>query len=176
MVRKSILRQAEGCAGAAAAASMTSRVQRRGPSSRQQLAALGYGAPKKRGRPRLNANGGGNGRKGRKGKVKAKYRDPKTNETWSGRGRMASWLKSQAGRRREDREVSRLTVPICVKIVARAACAGPFFLCGKGMVGRRNDVNAQVVGEPRPSQRKASVVLPNRELPRLAFRAQAPVT
>src|SRR5262245_50306045 len=25
--------------------------------------------------------------------VKAKYRDPKTNETWSGRGRMASWLK-----------------------------------------------------------------------------------
>jgi DNA-binding protein H-NS len=27
--------------------------------------------------------------------VKAKYRDPKTNETWSGRGRMASWLKSK---------------------------------------------------------------------------------
>jgi len=25
--------------------------------------------------------------------VKAKYRDPKTNETWSGRGRMATWLK-----------------------------------------------------------------------------------
>lgn len=25
--------------------------------------------------------------------VKAKYRDPATNETWSGRGRMASWLK-----------------------------------------------------------------------------------
>ena len=25
--------------------------------------------------------------------VKAKYRDPKTNETWSGRGRMANWLK-----------------------------------------------------------------------------------
>ena len=38
---------------------------------------------------------GGNGRKGRRGKVKAKYRDPKTNETWSGRGRMASWLKSK---------------------------------------------------------------------------------
>ena len=34
-------------------------------------------------------------REGRKGKVKAKYRDPKTNETWSGRGRMASWLKSK---------------------------------------------------------------------------------
>jgi H-NS histone family len=25
--------------------------------------------------------------------VKAKYRDPETGETWSGRGRMASWLK-----------------------------------------------------------------------------------
>ena len=25
--------------------------------------------------------------------VKVKYRDPVTNETWSGRGRMASWLK-----------------------------------------------------------------------------------
>ena len=55
----------------------------------KQLAALGYGAPKKRGRPRVIANGSGNGatlRKGRKGKVKAKYRDPKTSETWSGRG------------------------------------------------------------------------------------------
>ena len=27
--------------------------------------------------------------------VKAKYRDPKTDETWSGRGRMANWLKSK---------------------------------------------------------------------------------
>lgn len=25
--------------------------------------------------------------------VKAMYRDPKTGETWSGRGRMATWLK-----------------------------------------------------------------------------------
>jgi DNA-binding protein H-NS len=25
--------------------------------------------------------------------VKPKYRDPRTNETWSGRGRMATWLK-----------------------------------------------------------------------------------
>ena len=68
----------------------------------KQLAALGYGAPKRRGSPPAKANGGGNGatlRKGRKGKgkgkVKAKYRDPKTSETWSGRGRMASWLKSK---------------------------------------------------------------------------------
>lgn len=63
-----------------------------------QLAALGYNAPKKRGRPRKTAAVGGNGaqrRKGRKIKVKAKYRDPKTSETWSGRGRMASWLKSK---------------------------------------------------------------------------------
>ena len=63
-----------------------------------QLAALGYGPTKRRGRPRVKANGSGNGaalRKGRKGKVKAKYRDPKTKETWSGRGRMASWLKSK---------------------------------------------------------------------------------
>ena len=64
----------------------------------KQLAALGYGVAKKRGRPRLNANGSGNGataKKGRKVKVKAKYRDPKTSETWSGRGRMASWLKAK---------------------------------------------------------------------------------
>ena len=63
-----------------------------------QLAALGYAVKKKRGRPRSGGNGGGNGatvRKGRRAKVKAKYRDPKTNETWSGRGRMASWLKSK---------------------------------------------------------------------------------
>jgi DNA-binding protein H-NS len=63
-----------------------------------QLAALGYAAPKKGGRPRATANGSGNGAtrmEARKGKVKAKYRDPKTNETWSGRGRMASWLKTK---------------------------------------------------------------------------------
>ena len=29
--------------------------------------------------------------------MKAKYRDSKTSETWSGRGRMASWLKSKEG-------------------------------------------------------------------------------
>jgi H-NS histone family len=31
----------------------------------------------------------------RKGKAKAQYRDPKNKETWSGRGRMARWLKSK---------------------------------------------------------------------------------
>jgi len=30
---------------------------------------------------------------GRGYEAKPKYRDPATNETWSGRGRMASWLK-----------------------------------------------------------------------------------
>src|SRR5262245_29945605 len=54
-----------------------------------QLAALGYSAGKRRGRPPASA------KSARRGKVKAKYRDPKTNETWSGRGRMASWLKSK---------------------------------------------------------------------------------
>jgi DNA-binding protein H-NS len=63
-----------------------------------QLEALGYAVPKKRGRPKASANGSSNGpapKKSRRAKVKAKYRDPKTNETWSGRGRMASWLKSK---------------------------------------------------------------------------------
>jgi DNA-binding protein H-NS len=27
--------------------------------------------------------------------VKPKYRDPVTGDTWSGRGRMASWLKAK---------------------------------------------------------------------------------
>ena len=59
-----------------------------------QLAVLGYTVPKKRGRPAGKANGGA-ARKARKRKVKAKYRDSKTGETWSGRGRMATWLKSK---------------------------------------------------------------------------------
>jgi hypothetical protein len=36
---------------------------------------------------------GNDERGGRIQEVKAKYRDPTTNETWSGRGRMANWLK-----------------------------------------------------------------------------------
>jgi DNA-binding protein H-NS len=63
-----------------------------------QLADLGYDAPKKRGRPRASGNGVRNSvtaGESRNGKVKAKYRDSKTGETWSGRGRMASWLKSK---------------------------------------------------------------------------------
>ena len=57
----------------------------------QQLSALDGEAPRKRGRP------AGKARlvKKRKGKVAAKYRDPKTGDTWSGRGRMASWLAAK---------------------------------------------------------------------------------
>jgi DNA-binding protein H-NS len=60
----------------------------------KELAALGYGAPKKRGRPKGVKNGPARSN-GKKRSVKAKYRDPKTKETWSGRGRMATWLKSK---------------------------------------------------------------------------------
>jgi DNA-binding protein H-NS len=48
-------------------------------------------------------------RKGRKSKLKGrkvapKYRDPKTKQTWSGRGAMAGWLKAEikAGKKRDD--------------------------------------------------------------------------
>lgn len=70
----------------------------------QQLAELGYDAPKKvaRAKPPQKANGLATEkpkrrtRKTRKAaSVKAKYRDAKTGETWSGRGRMASWLKAK---------------------------------------------------------------------------------
>jgi hypothetical protein len=41
-----------------------------------------------------DANTNGNGPTAGSGyKAKPKYRDPETNETWSGRGLMASWLK-----------------------------------------------------------------------------------
>jgi DNA-binding protein H-NS len=74
-----------------------SRIAKRAELERQ-LAALGFGTRKKRGRPRVTKNGHGNGAtpvKARATKIKVKYRDPKTKETWSGRGRMASWLKAK---------------------------------------------------------------------------------
>ena len=41
-----------------------------------------------------DSNTSGNGATAGSGyKAKVKYRDPETNETWSGRGLMASWLK-----------------------------------------------------------------------------------
>jgi DNA-binding protein H-NS len=60
----------------------------------KQLSALGYAAPKTRARSQRMQNGNGAVRShGKKRSVKVKYRDPKTNEKWSGRGRMANWLK-----------------------------------------------------------------------------------
>ena len=70
-----------------------SRSAKRGELEKQ-LAALGYGAPKRRGRPKGVSNSGARPN-AKKGSVKAKYRDSKTGETWSGRGRMSSWLKSK---------------------------------------------------------------------------------
>jgi DNA-binding protein H-NS len=62
----------------------------------QQLAELGYGRSKQQGRPKAPKKTNGAPRKnGSNGSVKAKYRNRKTGETWSGRGRMASWLKSR---------------------------------------------------------------------------------
>jgi DNA-binding protein H-NS len=56
--------------------------------------SLGYSIAKRRGRPK-GARNSGAPTNGKKRPAKAKYRDPKTNETWSGRGRMASWLKGK---------------------------------------------------------------------------------
>jgi DNA-binding protein H-NS len=58
---------------------------------RRELAALD---------PNGATNGNGNGTRPYKRRksvpaVQAKYRDPKSGETWSGRGRMASWLAAK---------------------------------------------------------------------------------
>ena len=69
----------------------------------KQLAELGYRAPEKLVRPKALKKANGRARKangaahknGKSNAVKAKYHDGKTGDTWSGRGRMASWLKSK---------------------------------------------------------------------------------
>ena len=70
---------------------------------KQHLAELGN-QPRKVGRPLAIAKVGSaslkkaNGlskRRGTRSDVKPKYRDAKTGDTWSGRGRMASWLKAK---------------------------------------------------------------------------------
>ena len=70
----------------------------------QQLAELGYGAPKKPARAKALKKANGLAQEkpkraarknGKTSSVKAKYRDGKTGETWSGRGRMAKWLKAR---------------------------------------------------------------------------------
>jgi DNA-binding protein H-NS len=57
------------------------------------------------GRPKRRANGRANGASKLRGrKVKPMYKNPKTGETWSGRGRTAGWLAAleKAGRKREQ--------------------------------------------------------------------------
>jgi DNA-binding protein H-NS len=57
------------------------------------------------GRAKRRANGRGNGASTLRGrKVKPMYKNPKTGETWSGRGRTAGWLAAleKAGRKREQ--------------------------------------------------------------------------
>ena len=68
----------------------------------QQLAELGYSTPKHPAgaKPQKKANGLAKAkraaRKNSKGtSVMVRYRDGKTGETWSGRGRMARWLKAK---------------------------------------------------------------------------------
>jgi DNA-binding protein H-NS len=70
----------------------------------QQLAELGYGVAKKPVRAKAPKSAGGvaretprraAGKNGKAASVKAKYRNGKTGETWSGRGRMARWLKAR---------------------------------------------------------------------------------
>jgi DNA-binding protein H-NS len=66
----------------------------------EQLSALGGVMPKKRGRPATNERQVLK----RKGKAAIKYRDPKSGDTWSGRGRMARWLaeKVKAGEKQDS--------------------------------------------------------------------------
>jgi DNA-binding protein H-NS len=70
---------------------------------KQHLAELGQKA-RTVGRPQAKTKVGSsalkraNGlskRRGKRSVVKPKYRDAKTGDTWSGRGRMASWLKTK---------------------------------------------------------------------------------
>jgi DNA-binding protein H-NS len=96
--QKEALKQLEG-------AHELSRSEKRAELERQ-LAELGHGAPIKppRAKPLKMANGlakekertkRATRKNGKAASVKAKYRDGKTGETWSGRGRMASWLKAK---------------------------------------------------------------------------------
>ena len=75
----------------------TGERQKRIDALRSELAALegvGTGRRAKSASKRAQKRGG---------KVVVKYRDPKTSETWSGRGRMARWLaeKVKAGEKSE---------------------------------------------------------------------------
>lgn len=79
----------------------TSVRQMRISALKQQIEALGGdfgGNGRKKAAGKVNGNGGAH-----KARVAAKYRDPKTGDTWSGRGRMAGWLaaKVKAGQKAE---------------------------------------------------------------------------
>ena len=77
-----------------------------------QLAALGYAVAKKagsscrEGKWRWQRRGA----EGPQGQGESQVPRSEDERNLVGRGRMASWLKSKARRRREDRKVSRLTV------------------------------------------------------------------
>lgn len=75
-----------------------SAIDEKADELRGQLASIGEGqAPARRGRPP--------GRKTMRGrKVAAKYRDPKTGATWSGRGAPARWISEyeKAGKKRDE--------------------------------------------------------------------------
>ena len=64
---------------------------------RRELAALDGG----------NGHANGAAKSGKRSKVQAKYRDPATGNTWSGRGRMSSWL---AAKMKAGEKVSRYLI------------------------------------------------------------------
>lgn len=65
-----------------------------------QLAEIGGGGTSSS----TTSDGGGRGSRSKGRKVAAKYRNPKTGDTWSGRGGVASWLAQEikSGKKRED--------------------------------------------------------------------------
>jgi DNA-binding protein H-NS len=85
------------------AAHELSRAAKRAELERQ-LAQLGHGAPKEPARTKVMRKANGSvqekpkraaRKSGRTASAKAKYRDGRTGEIWSGRGRMANWLKAK---------------------------------------------------------------------------------
>jgi DNA-binding protein H-NS len=75
---------------------------RKAGALRKQLAAIG-------GVPREATLLPDRRTKGQGRKVRAKYRDPKTGESWSGRGAPARWIAAyeKSGRKREDFLIAR---------------------------------------------------------------------
>jgi DNA-binding protein H-NS len=67
---------------------------------KRELAVLENGSANGHAPPKAAKRGP---KKGKKGSVRVKYRDPKSDDTWSGRGRMAGWLaeKVKAGEKQD---------------------------------------------------------------------------